>query len=124
MVKVINYKEIQREDGSSFFLLEVQSGVEMVKSQQTGNYYATVKKAMLACTFDEPTCKYLIGSEIPGRIEKITVAPYDYVIKQTGETITLHHRYVYLPDGVPSEDEKLAKEIEAAMASHLEIDAM
>ncbi|GGP03837.1 hypothetical protein GCM10010992_13760 [Cloacibacterium rupense] len=45
MVTIINYKERQKEDGTSFYVLEVQGGIEMVKSQKTVNFYATAKKA-------------------------------------------------------------------------------
>lgn len=45
MVKIINYKERKREDGTSFFVLEISGGIEMLLCQKTGNYYATTKKA-------------------------------------------------------------------------------
>ena len=44
MVRIIDYKTRQKEDGTEFYLLEVQGGIEMVKSKETGLYYATAKK--------------------------------------------------------------------------------
>ena len=98
MVRIINYKTRQREDGTDFYLLEVQGGIEMVLSKTSGQYYATAKKATVSTTFDEETCKALIGSEFPGIIMKQECEPYEYTIKDTGEVITLNHRYVYLPE--------------------------
>lgn len=114
MVRIINYKTRQREDGTEFYLLEVQGGIEMIKSKTTNQYYATAKKATVSTTFDEATCKGLIGTEFPGKISKIKTDPYQYTIKDTGEVITLEHRFVYLPEDVDSEEETLAVELEQA----------
>ena len=116
MVRIVTYKTRQKEDGTEFYLLEVQGGIEMVKSKTTGQYYATAKKATVSTTFDEGTCKGLIGSEMPGKVVKIATEPYLYTIKETGEEITLQHKYVYLPEDVNPEEEEFATELEAAFA--------
>ena len=95
MVRIINYKERVREDGEPFFVLELQGGIQMVKSQQTNKFYVTAKKATIPSTFDEVTCKALIGTELPGTIEKVECDPYEYTIKDTGEVIQLDYRYEY-----------------------------
>ena len=51
MVRIINYKTRQKEDGTDFYLLEVQGGIEMVLSKTSGQYYATAKKARVSTTF-------------------------------------------------------------------------
>ena len=91
MVRIINYKQREREDGTTFFLLELQGGVEMVLSKETGQYYATAKKAFITSTFDEVTCQALIGSEMNGNVIKKEVEPYTYVVKETGEELVLTH---------------------------------
>lgn len=98
MVTIINFKERNKEDGSSFFVLEIQGGLEMVRSQSTGQFYATAKKAYLPSTFDALTCQALIGTQMQGNIEKEECEPYKYTIKETGEIITLSHRYCYVPE--------------------------
>ncbi len=99
MVTIVNYKERQKDDGTSFFVLELQGGIEMTQSKTTGMFYATAKKAIIPSTFDEVTCKGLIGTQIPGSIEKQECEPYEYVVQETGEEIILSHRWVYLPEG-------------------------
>lgn len=116
MVRIINYKQVQKGDGKNFYLLEVQGGIEMVLSKATGQYYATAKKATVSTTFDEETCKGLIGSEMSGKVTKITSEPYQYTIKESGEEVTLNHKYIYLPEDVESSEEKLAKQLEEAFA--------
>lgn len=97
MVRIISYKTRQREDGTSFCVLEVQGGIEMVLSQKTNQYYATAKKAYISSTFDEETCKALVGTEMQGSIQKQECEPYEYTVKETGETMFLSHRFVYVP---------------------------
>ena len=98
MVRIVNYQKRQTEEGKPFFVLEIQSGIEMVLSTKTGQYYATAKKANISSTFDEETCKALLGTDMPGNITKIDSDPYEYTIRDTGEIIMLTHRYVYQPD--------------------------
>jgi|BioPla2DNA2_1021312.scaffolds.fasta_scaffold01045_15 hypothetical protein len=98
MVKIVNYKERLREDNSSFYVLEVQGGIELVKSQSTGNYYATSKKAYIPTTFNEILCQSLIGQELEGSIVRQECKPYSYVVKDTGEELTLRHRWVFTPE--------------------------
>lgn len=102
MVRIINYKERQKENGETFFVLELQGGIEMVMSQQTGRFYATAKRAFIPSTFDEQTCSALIGTEMVGQIIKEECEPFDYVIKETGEEITLSHRWVFAPEDLPA----------------------
>lgn len=112
MVRIIGYKERQKEDGTPFFILELQGGIEMTQSRETGQFYATAKKAYVTSTFDEQTCKALIGSEMPGAITKKEVAPYSYVVKETGEEIVLSHKYVFVPtNDEASRQEELIDEL-------------
>ena len=95
MVTIINFKERETEDGKSFFVLEAQGGIEMVQSKATGKFYATARKTSIATTFDEMTCKALIGTQMQGEIIKEQCEPYELTVKETGEIITLNHRFVY-----------------------------
>lgn len=95
MVTIINYKERVTKEGESFFVLELQSGVQMVKSKQTGKFYVTAKRATIPSTFNEAICKSLIGNKMPGTIEQVKTEPYEYTIKETGEVIELDYRYEY-----------------------------
>lgn len=104
MVTIINFKERNKEDGTSFFVLEVQGGIELVQSQKTKQFYATAKKAYIPSTFDEITCTALIGTQMPGEIEKVDCDPFEYTVQETGEVITLNHRYQYVQEQKPKDD--------------------
>ena len=95
MVRIVNYQKKTAENGSEFFTLELQGGIEMVKSKQSGKFYLTARKASILSTFDENVCQALIGTELPGVVKKVDCDPYEYTIKDTGEVVVLSHRYEY-----------------------------
>lgn len=98
MVTVKTYHVRTKFDGTSFITLELEGGLEMVQSQETGKFYATVRHCSISTTFDEQTAKSLIGSRLPGKVSRVESDPYDYTIKSTGEVIQLAHSYQYQPD--------------------------
>lgn len=116
MVRIVNYQKRTTEEGKDFFTLELQGGIQMVKSQETGKFYITAKKASISSTFDELTCKALIGTELSGDIQKVNCKPYEYTIKDTGEVIELSHRYEYVEENTSnSVPEKSKTTIDAFM---------
>lgn len=98
MVKIVDHKTSVNKEGKEFISLKLQGGVTAIQSQQTGGFYLTANTCQIASTFDEETAKTLIGNEIPGRVVRVETEPYEYTIKQTGEVITLTHKFVYMPE--------------------------
>lgn len=111
MVRIIGFKQREKEDGTPFFILELQGGIEMTQSKETGQFYATAKKAYVTSTFDEQTCKALIGTEMSGSIAKTDVEPYTYVVKETGEEIVLTHRWVFIPKNEQSKQDEVVDQL-------------
>ena len=99
MVRIIDYKVRENRDGDVFIALIVQGGIQLVKSKESGMYYATSKKASLPSTFDEETCKSLIGQELDGTVEKVDCEPYEITNEETGEVLQLSYRWVYVKEG-------------------------
>src|SRR5215203_829286 len=102
MVKIIGFTKRQNKEGKPFIALDLQGDLTMVQSSDTGRFYATAKRCSITSTFDEEVAKSLLGKEIPGRIEKVACEQYEYTVQETGEVISLTHRYEYLPDGEPT----------------------
>jgi hypothetical protein len=96
MVSVIDYKSVEKENGEEFLMLVLQGGIEPVKSQATGKMYFTARTVKVPATFDEATCKSLIGSQFEGTIVKVPSDSYEYTIKETGEIVTINHRYEFV----------------------------
>ena len=99
MVTVTGFMERHRKDGSSFIVLEITGGLELIQSSNTGNFYATVRKCTIPSTFDENVAKGLIGSQISGDIVRVNVPAYEYINKRTGEIMSLNHGFSYQPEG-------------------------
>ena len=104
MVRVIGYHENESSDGEKFYSLSIQGGVEMVRSTETGNFYATARKTRITTTFDELTCQSLVGTDMPGRVVRQECEPYEFLVEKTGELIQLTHTYQYLPDELESQE--------------------
>lgn len=114
MVTVTNYVE-REKDGKKFYALMVSGGIESILSEQTGKYYLTSRNASVTSTFDEETCKRLLGKQLPGRVVKTKCDPYDFVVKETGEVLQLQHRWSYDPNESSSMEETIFQgEIKAA----------
>ena len=109
MVRIVNYQKRTTEEGKVFFTLELQGGIEIVKSQETGKSYMTARKASMSCTFDELTCQSLIGTELPGSVRKVECEEYEYTIKDTGEVISLSHRFEYVEQEAPVQTTEKSK---------------
>jgi len=97
MVTVTSFDKRMSEDGRVFFTLTIQGGVEIVQSAN-GKSYFTARKTSIPSTFDEHICESMIGMQLPGDVERIECEEYEYVNKETGEVITLHHTYNYVPE--------------------------
>lgn len=119
MVRIIKIEKRQSEDGRDFIALILQGGVEMVQSKETGNFYATARKASIPSTFDEEIAMSLIGQEVPGTIEKEECEPYEVINQETGVITQLNHRYVYVPDYGKGEFNDGPKDIISGLAGQL-----
>jgi hypothetical protein len=99
MLTVTNYKTRISKEGKEYLSLEIQGGLQMIQSQVTGRFYATVRKSSVSTTFGEDVAKMLIGTQIPGSIVRVECDPYEYTIQNTGEVVTLTHSWTYQPEG-------------------------
>ena len=103
MVKIVDYKLSENQDGKEFVSLKIQGGIEAIQSQQTGRFYLTAKTCFIPSTFDLRAAEALVGSEMPGKVSRVAAESYQYTVKETGEVLTLSHRYEYRPDDAPAE---------------------
>jgi hypothetical protein len=110
MVTIVEFVKRQNKDGQEFNALILQGGIELVKSQETQRWYATAKKASITSTFDDPMCQSLIGQQIPGSVQRVECEPYDFTVKETGEIVSLTHRWVYAKEGEVLSEQVIAPE--------------
>ena len=105
MVTISDYRVNVNSEGKSFCSLILQGELELVKSRTTSRFYATARKTSITSTFDENTCRQLIGKTIKGSIVKVDCDEYDYIIPESGEVIRLNYNYSYVADSENVEEE-------------------
>ncbi len=99
MVTISNYAIRKRKDGTEFISLELTGNVELIQSNNTGKFYASVRKCSIPSTFGKEVAESLLGSKIPGSIVKVLVDPYEFKNPRTGEVMQLQHSYAYQAEG-------------------------
>lgn len=97
MVTVKNYHVRQGNNGENYISLELEGDVSFVQSQNTGRFYATAKHCFMYAAIDEKTAKALIGTQLPGSIERVSCDPYEYVVPDTGEVKVLSYTNEFRP---------------------------
>ena len=97
MVTVTEVLERKNKDGESFIALMLDGGLELVKSSNTGRYYATCRRASMVSTFTMEQAKSFVGHKISGKIERVPCKPYDFEL-DSGEVIELDFSYQYMQD--------------------------
>lgn len=111
MVTINGYEKRQNKDGEDFNVLVLGGGIEMVKSNTTGRFYATQKEATVSCTLTKEQCKEVVGQQMPGSIRRVECDPYEMVDEKTGETITRNHRWDYTQEADSLEETILEDEV-------------
>lgn len=105
MVTITGYSERLNEDNEPFNALHLQGEVEMVRSQESGQYYATARETTIPSTFSDSKCEELIGKKLPGSIDRVPCEKYEYEIPESGEKIILDFTWEYNPAPVSMEEE-------------------
>lgn len=105
MVTVTGFKKRTNSEGKTFNVLILQGDLEFLPSKTNGRLYATAKSCTVSCTFNDVLCEGLIGKTLPGAIEKMETHPYDYVVPESGEVLTLTHSWYYNPNPKSVEQE-------------------
>jgi hypothetical protein len=97
MVRIINVEERVGENGT-FNVIVLQGKLEVVKSKVSGMPYLTARKTSIPFTFDMEYAKTLIGTELPGEIERFETAEYEFVIPgKKPKKLKLNHKFRYDP---------------------------
>ncbi len=95
MVTIVNFEKRKNTKDEEFNVLILQGGVETVTSKQTGKPYITARKTSIPCTFDDTFAESLVGTQMPGTIDRIPCDEYKYEIPGSKEVIKLTHTFQY-----------------------------
>ncbi len=59
-------------------------------------------------------CKQLIGTKLPGKIEKVPCEEYEFAIPGTEEVVKLNHAYKYSAEPATAEEHVYQEEMQEA----------
>jgi hypothetical protein len=99
MVTVKSFQRRQTSEGKQFLVLQIEGDLQ-IQFSSSGRQYASVPKCNIPCSFDELTASNLIGTTMPGTIERIQCEPYNFTNPTTGEMTVLDFKYIYRPEVV------------------------
>jgi hypothetical protein len=97
MVTIIDVDERVGENGP-FNVIVLQGKLEVAKSQVSGKPYLTARKTSIPFTFSVDYAKSLIGTELPGEIERYECMEYEFQIPGKKKKIKLNHMFRYDPN--------------------------
>lgn len=113
MVTITGYQPRETQEGKTFFAITLQGEVKIAQSE-TGNFYLTADKTTVTTSFNEAMCQMLIGKKLAGSIKKVECEPYQYTNRETGEEMTLTHKFQYSP----KEEANAVKSVNPTMQLH------
>jgi len=98
MVTIVDVDERVGENGT-FNVIILQGKLEVVRSKITGAPYLTARKSSVPFTFSMEYAKSLIGTELPGEIERYECEEYEFVIPgKKSKKLKLSHKFRYDPN--------------------------
>jgi hypothetical protein len=105
MVTIVSTeKRLNKVKNEEFNVLVLQGDVEVAISKTTGRPYLTARKTSIPCTFDEKFAQQLVGSQLPGCIERKEVKAYEFLIPGAKKPVILTHSFQYSPNAVTVEE--------------------
>jgi hypothetical protein len=94
MVTIVGLEE-RFTDKGDFKVLVLQGKVEVAISQTTGRPYLTARKTSVPFTFGEEYAQSLVGTQLPGEIERLECEEYEFKVPGTKKKLVFTHRYQY-----------------------------
>ena len=95
MVTITKLEKRKNRKDEEFNVFILQGNVEVVVSKTTGRPYLTARKTSIPVTFDEALAEKMIGTELPGTIERMETDEYEFTIPGTKQKLKLSHRWQY-----------------------------
>ena len=96
MVTITKLEKRKNRKNEKFNVLILQGNVEVVISKTTGRPYLTARKTSIPVTFDKALTEKMIGTELPGTIERMEAEEYEFTIPGSkNKKIKLSHRWQY-----------------------------
>jgi len=98
MLKVIDAQtRVNSKTKEEYNIVVLQGNIEIQKSQSSGKFYLGSKTISIPTTLTQNEAKQLIGSGIPGEIEKVDCPEYLVPVPNSTRKLKITHTFRYSP---------------------------
>ena len=105
MVQIIAFeKKENSRTKETYSVLVLQGEPEVLISKSSGRPYISAKKTTIPCALEENQALSLIGKDLPGTIERVSVTPFQLTLA-SGKKVKISSAFQYLPPETVNEKE-------------------
>lgn len=105
MVNVVGFETRENaETKENYSVLILQDEPEILVSKSSGKPYVSAKRASIPCALGKNQAQALVGTELPGRIDRVSVTPFDVTLP-SAKKVKVSTAFQFIPpEQVKSED--------------------
>lgn len=98
MVKVIGTEtKVNPKTKENYNVIVLLGNVEVLKSKSSGKPYLTAKKVTMPTTLTSEQAAELVGTSLPGNIEKIDCPEYEIKMPGSNKKVKINHTFQFSP---------------------------
>jgi hypothetical protein len=105
MVQIIAFqKKENSRTKESYSVLVLQGEPEVLISKTSGRPYISARKTTIPCALEENQAQALLGKELPGTIERVSVTPFQLTLA-SGKKVKISSAFQYMPPEMVNDKE-------------------
>jgi len=104
MVQIIGFEKKQSKSKESYAVLILQGEPEVLISKTSGRPYISARKTTIPCALEDKQAQALIGKELPGSIERVSVTPFQLTLA-SGKKVKISSAFQYMPPEMVNDKE-------------------
>jgi len=98
MVKVIGTEtKVNPRTKENYNVIVLLGNVEIMKSKSSGKPYLTAKKVTMPTTLTSEQAAELVGTSLPGEIEKVDCPEYEIKMPGSNKKVKINHTFQFAP---------------------------
>ena len=97
MVKIIDAQTKVNSKNEKYNVIVLLGDVQVLNSKTSGKPYLSAKRILMPTTLDEAQAKDLIGTTLPGIIEKVDCPEYEIKMPNSKKVVKITHTFQYSP---------------------------
>jgi hypothetical protein len=98
MVKIIDAQtRVNAKTKEEYNVIVLMGESQILNSKSNGKPYLTAKKVTIPTTLDQNQAKELVGTTLPGVIEKVDCPEYEIKMPNSNKKVKITHTFQYSP---------------------------